>query len=484
MTIQKAAKAGAWSAADIVLRQTVSFVVLMVMARLLTPADFGVVALVTFFSSISIVFVQGGLSQALIQQQLTSHEEESAVFWWNLGGSAVCAAALVLSAPTIAAFYGHPILAPLMLAAAAQILFSAAGAVQTALLTRALRFDRLAIAGAIASVISGIAGIAAALAGWGVWALAVQLAGLAAVNSFILWIVSDWRPGFHARFASIRALFGFGIYLSLSSALDVLYTQGFALVIGKLHGVRDLGLYNRAHSTQGLPSNILGTIVARTAFPLFAARADDNEGLRRGIRLANSLGMLINFPAMAGLALLADLVIVSLFGAQWLPSGPILAILALGGLLVPIHLINLQLLLAQKMSRRFFQLELIKKLGGLLFVGVGSAFGIYGLAWSVVLFSLIALPINVSGAKRALGYGTLAQLWDLKGLVLPTAAMCGVLLLLRPALGFAPPVDLAILTVAGALTYCAVGLMFRVGCFIEAWGIGVGVLRSRSAPTV
>jgi hypothetical protein len=144
----------------------------------------------------------------------------------------------------------------------------------------------------------------------------------------------------------------------------VLYTQGFALIIGKLHGLRDVGLYNRAYSTQALPANIMGSMMARIALPLFATRAEDTGALRRGIRMANSLAMIVNLPAMLGLTLLADLVVITLFGDQWLPVAPILAVLALGGILLPIHVDNLQLLLAQGGSRRFFKLELIKKSGG------------------------------------------------------------------------------------------------------------------------
>ena len=481
MSVRKAAKAGAWSAFDVLLRQSVGFLVLMIMARLLTPADFGIVALVTFFASMSIVFVQGGLSQALIQRQQTTPEEESAVFWWNLAGSGTLAAVILLAAPGIARFYGQSVLEPLMLAAAAQIMFSALGAVQTALLTRSLQFQRLAIAGAAASILSGVFGIGAAVMGYGVWALAIQLTSLAAINSLVLWFACPWRPVLHFRFGTIRSLFGFGIYLSMSSALDVLYTQGFALIIGKLHGVRDLGLYNRAHSTQALPGNILSSMVARIAFPLFSARSEDTEGLRRGIRMANSIGMILNFPAMIGLALLSDLVIVSLFGDQWLPSAPILAILALGGLLLPVHINNLQLLLARADSRRFFQLELIKKAVGLLFVGVGSTFGIYGLAWSVVLFSFVAIPINVSPAKAAIRYGPAAQLWDLRGLLLPSATMAALLLLLKPALDLSPPVELAILAATGAAVYLGSGLALRIGAFVEAKEIALSIVRRSPA---
>ncbi|HEX8643930.1 MAG TPA: oligosaccharide flippase family protein [Allosphingosinicella sp.] len=481
MTVQKAARAGAWSAIDTIMRQGVSFVVLMVLARLLTPADFGVVALAAFFSSLSIVFVQGGLSQALLQHKETSREQESAVFWWNLGGSLLCAGLLMGIAPFVARFYGYPLLVPLMFMAAGQVVFAAFGAVQTSLLTRALRFDRLALAGTIASIASGAIGIVAALQGLGAWALALQLASLAAVNSALLWGLSGWRPVFHARFATMRGIFESGIYLSLSGALDVVYTQGFSAIIGKLYGAGDLGLYNRAYSTQALPGGVLGSVVARTSLPLFVARIGDDDALRRAMRMANSLAMILNVPAMIGLAILSDLVIVTLFGDQWVPAAPILAVLAIAGILLPLHLINLQLLLALAQSRLFFRNEVIKKLAAASFVVVGSFFGVMGLAWATVLFSGIGLWINSHAARSTLGYGPALQLWDLKGLIIPSAAMVALVLLLRPYIPFSPPVSLGVLAAAGALVYFGVGLALRSRSFLDATTFATSLWK-REAP--
>jgi O-antigen/teichoic acid export membrane protein len=482
VTVERAAKAGAWSAIDILLRQTVSFAVLLVLARLLTPADFGLVALVTFFSNLSIVFVQGGLTQALIQRADTSAEEEGAIFWWNLGGSGLCALVLIATGPFLAAFYGYPLLAPLMAVGAAQVLLTALGAVHTALLTRALRFDRLTLAGIAASLVSAAVGIGAALAGAGAWALALQLVTMAAVNSALLWVVSDWRPALHFRFGTIRKLFRSGIYLSLSGALDVAYSQGFALIIGKIYGVGDLGLYNRAHSTQALPSGVMGVVVGRTALPLFVARIEDADGLRRGLRMANSVSMIINVPAMIGLALLSELVIVTLFGEQWRGAAPILAVLALSGILLPMHIINLQLMLARVQSARFFRIELLKRVIGIAFVAVGSFFGIMGLAWSTAALSLLALWINSAAAKETLGYTPLRQLWDLRGLTVPVAAMAAAVFLLEPVLGGSEPVRLLLLATGGAAVYFAVGFGLSFHDFLQARSIAVSVLRGKRVP--
>lgn len=481
MTVEKAAKAGAWSAIDMIVRQGVNFAVVVILARLLVPADFGIVALVTFFSSLSIVFVQGGLSLALVQRQQSTLEEESSVFWWNLGGSFLFAGFLVLISPAVARFYGHDVIEPLMWMAAAQVVLSALGAVQTALLTRALRFDRLTLAGLVSSVVSGAAGIAAALLGAGVWALAIQFAGFAAINSAILWPLSGWRPIVHFRWATISPLFRFGMYMSLSSLLDVFYSQGFALIIGKLHGVREVGLYNRAASTQALPSNMLGVIVGRLVLPLFSARADDVAALRRGLRMANSIAMILNLPTMLGLAVLADLVIITLFGDQWIPAAPILSVLALSGILVPLHVNNLQVLLARSESGRFFRNEVIKKFAGMALIIASSFFGIMGLAWGTVTFSVLALGINSVAARKSLEYGPGAQLWDLRGLLVPSGAMVGLLLILEPLLPYSPPLKLALLTAAGAAAYFAVGLGFRFQSFLEARTIGLSLWKREGA---
>ena len=471
MDRDRAVAAGLWSALDLALRQGVQFLVSIVLARLLTPAEFGIAALVSFFASLSIVFLQGGLSMALIQRRDSSRAEESAVFWLNLLASAVFALLLIAFAPAIAQLYRIPILVPLMGLAAAQIVFAALGAVQTALLSRQLRFDLLTRAGVFASLVSGAAGIAAALEGAGVWSLVIQLAVLAAMNSLALWVVSPWRPAFAFRMRDLGGLFRFGFALSLSSALDVIYTQGFALIVGKLHGVRDVGLYNRAQSTQLLPSNVIGSIVGRVAMPVFASRSDDRGALRRGIRLANGLTMMVNVPVMTGLMLLSDLVIRVLFGDQWPAAAPILSILALAGLVYPLHIINLQTLLAQGRSDLFLRLEIIKKTVGIGSIIVGSLFGLIGLAWSQVAFAGIGLAINVSPTKKSLGYGALKQLRDLGGIFIAAAIMAAVVLIVRPLVHSAPLIELLILTAVGAATYVAAGAAINGPDFRQAFDL-------------
>jgi teichuronic acid exporter len=468
MTKQKAAAAGLWSALDIVLRQGVQFFVTLVLARLLAPEDFGIIALLSFFTALSITFAQSGLTLGLVQRQDTSLDEESTIFWWNLAIALAFSVILVGLGPALAAFYGHEILRPLMWVAAAQVIFSALGAVQIALLTRNLAFGQLTKVGIVSSLLSGGVAIGVALMGGGIWALAAQMLTASAANTAGMWMVSPWRPSRHWHFRTGRSVFGFGTWVSIGSLLEVLYTQGSSLLIGKLYGVRDLGFYNRAASTQLLPSATLAQIVARIALPLFSARAAEPDALRRGLKMAIGLAMMLNLPIMVGLALLAPEVVVVLFGAKWLPAAPILSILAISGIFMPLHSINLQMVLAQGNTRIFLRNEIAKKAIGVTCMLVGSVFGIVGLAYSQVVFSLLAAVVNTRPSQVSLGYGLAGQLRDLSGIVLATAVMAAGVVGLKLLLGLGPLPTLVICTGAGGLLYLATGLLVRSSSFMDA----------------
>ncbi len=471
MSRAAAGKATMWSAVDLIGRQAATFVVSIVLARLLTPADFGAVAIALFFAMFVMVVVQQGLSTAVIQRHGAADEEVSSIFWWNLILSAALSVALIAAGPAIAAFFGLPVLAPLMFAAAAQITLTAIGAVHLALLNRDLRFDAIAKAGIPATILSGVIGIILALNGAGVWALAVQLVSAAALNSAGLWIVGGWRPAAVLRASGLSEAIRFARWVSLSGGLEVLYSQGFALVLGKLYGPRDVGLYTRAASTQQLPGNVVMGIISRVALPLFAGRRDDPEALRRGLLSANRMATVISLPLLVGLALTADLVIVVLFGPQWVEAGPILAILAWAGVLYPISANNLLLLLASGRSHVYFRVEVAKKVVGVLFVAVGSVFGIIGLAWSQVAFSIAAVVINSFPSSRYFQCGIARQLADLGKLIPATALMGSAILAIRYLVDLPSVLELGVAVASGGAIYLVTGMVLRVHAFHEALNV-------------
>jgi teichuronic acid exporter len=457
-------------------RQSVQFLVVVVLARLLTPEDFGIIALLAFFTNLSVAFVQGGLSIAIIQRQQTSSYEESVIFWWNLAASAILGSAIVLAGPSFAAFFDQPVLRSLVFVAAAQIILSAAGAVHTALLTRDMRFDLLTKASLFASLTSGAIAVGAAVMGLGVWALAVQIVALTALNTAALWIMLTWRPSLHFQFGTIRELFGFGAWVSVGNLMEAIYTNGIALLIGKLHGVRDLAYYNQAWGTQLIPSSALSIIVGRVSLPLFASNQHSPDAMRGSLRLAIRCVALVNAPAMVGLALLSDLVITVLFGPQWLPAAPVLSILALGGILFPLHVINLQYVLAQGQSATFIRIEVIKKALGIICVVIGSVFGVIGLAWSQVVYSVIGLVVNAGPARRDLRYGPLRQLLDLGVIAAVTFLMALVVYVVRASLTAGPIQTLAICTLTGAATYASLGWLSASSVFRDPMTLLISAL--------
>lgn len=423
MLKQKAITATLWSGADIFLRQGLQFFIAVALARLLSPEEFGTIALLYLFVGLAGAFVDSGFSASLIQRQDITHTDESTVFWFNLGTGAFMATALCLLTPWIADFYDRPTLIPLAFILALNLFVSTLGSVHGTLLTKRLDFKTPMKISAIATTASGAIAIIVAWHGYGVWALAIQTLASTILTTLLLWIFSTWRPALAFSFTSARRLFGFGGYLLMAGLLDIAYNRIYTLLIGKFYGVRELGFYNRADSTKQMPVDLLTGILSRVALPIFSAASDDKEKLKRGVRYALRGIMLINTPMMLGVIATGEALVQTLFGEQWLPSVPTLQVLALAGILWPLHVINLNVLMAQGHSRLFFNLELIKKLVGTVLLLIGAAYGVMGIAWSQVVFGIIAFGINAHYTRIHLKYSAWQQINDFLPALLISAIM-------------------------------------------------------------
>lgn len=468
MLRQKAISATLWSAADIFLRQGLSFIVTIVLARLLTPEEFGTIALLYLFIGVASVFVDSGFAGALTQRQDTTHTDESTVFWFNLVTGFLVAVVLWMAAPWFATFYKSPILTPLTQVLAINVFISALGAIHSTLLTKRLDFRTQLKIGAVATTLSGIVAIVMAMQGYGVWALALQALVSTLLTTCLLWYWNDWRPRMVFSLESLRRLFEFGGFLLLSGLLESIYSRIYTLLIGKFYSVRDLGFYNRADGTKQIPVGVLTSILSRVAFPIFSAAAHDKEKLQRGVRHALRGVMLINTPMMLGLMVTAEPVIFTLFGARWLPAAPILQVLCLAGLLWPLHVINLNVLTAQGHSRLFFRLTLIKQAIGIGLLVIGTAYGVLGIAWSQVAYGVVAFAINAHYTKVHLKYG----LWQQTRDVAPTLASSIVMALfvhwVGQMLSLAAPLELAIQVLIGIAVFLGICRLFSLKAFREA----------------
>jgi len=413
MLKQRALSATLWSGGDALLRQALALAISIVLARLVSPEEFGTIALLSLFTGVASTFVNSGFSSALIQRQDVDLTDEATVFWFNLVMGIIVGVSLWAAAPAIARFFEKPILVPLTAVMALNIFLSALGSIHVTLLSKRLDFRTFMKVGAAATIVSGVVAVVMAWRGFGVWALAIQALVATSTTTALLWYFSRWRPVLVFSPASARRLFGFGGYLLGSKLLEVAYDRLYTLLIGRLYGVRDLGFYNRAEGTKNIAADFLTDILARVAFPVFSAAAGDNARLRRGAQLALRAIMLVNVPIMLGLAAVAEPLVLTLFGTRWLPAVPVLQVLCLGGVFWPLQVINLNALLAQGHSHLFFRLEMLKRVVGVSFLAIGALFGVMGIAWGQVAFGPLAFAINAHYSKRLLGYGVVAQTRDM-----------------------------------------------------------------------
>ncbi len=466
--------AGLWSAIDLGSRFGIQFVVSIILARLLSPEQFGVYALTAIFVALSGVLVDGGFSTALIQRREVTRAVETAVFQYNLLAAAGMALIIVTVAPSMAEFYGYPVLQPLLYASAAIVVVNATAAVPAALLNRNLEFARLARAGLTSSIAGAVAGVGAAVAGLGVWSFPIAAGASATCQAALVWWLGGWRPLWRFNLRPAREMLGFGSLLTVSGVLEVGYSNGYPLVIGRLYGASDVGFYNRGQTLQALPSSVISGIVQRVLLPVLSAKADDPQALKHGAKAAVATSMLFTVPLMLFLGLFADLVIEVLYGSQWAPAAPILTILALAGALFPLHVINLQILLALGRADWFFRIEIVKKLIGLAMVVVGSFFGIIGLAVGQLVFAILAFFVNARPSARSIAYPWHEQLRDVGGIVLVAGGTMVLTKLLQPVLPFGDLLNLILLVGFAGCIFIGAALLFRIRAAHDLLNIVLG----------
>ncbi len=467
----KAVSASIWSAIDIFARQGVQFIITLILARLLTPTDYGTVGLLSIFIGLAGVFINAGFTSALIQRKEINDVDLSSVFYFNIGISFFLSVLLCVLAPWIAVFYGLPVLTPLTRLLALSLFIGAFGTVQTTLMTKSLDFRKQCIVSLTSVVSSGTIAIYLAFHNYGVWSLVLSNLFATFATTCLLWFINSWRPHFVFSITAIRSLFKFGSFILVSNLSDMLYTRLNTLVIGKFYSPKDLGFYSRADGTQQLPATLLTGVINRVAFPIFSSIHQEKNHLQSGLRKAIGLVMLVNIPVMLGLAITSKLVVLVLFGDKWLPCVPYLRILCLGGLLWPIHVLNLNILVAQGHSNLFFKLEVIKKIIGITFLCIACFFGIIAMAWSIVLTSVIGFGINTHYSGLFLGYGSLRQITDLipyflAGLVMAVCVWGAGLLSIH-----IPFVLLTIQVFTGGIVYFIFCYFLKLAAFTEALNI-------------
>ena len=412
----KTVKGVSWSFIDNLASSGISFLVGLVLARLLTPSEYGIMAIITIFIAVSNSIVDSGFSNALIRKTDAKRVDYNTVFIFNLIVSTALYVALFFLAPIISDFFREPLLVDVMRVIGWVLLINALAIIPRTLFVKEVNFKTQTKVSLIASVSSGVIGIGMALSGMGVWSLVGQQLSRQLLNTLFLWVYCKWRPVWEFSVQSFKELFGFGSKLLLSGLLDTVFKEIYSLVIGRCYTAAQLGQYTRASQFNQIFSSNLTTVIQRVSYPVLSSIQDEPERLREAYRKVIKSTMLITFACMLGLAAVAKPLIILLIGEKWLPAVGFLQIICFSGMLYPLHAINLNILQVKGRSDLFLRLEVIKKIIAVGPLLLGVFFSIEYMLWGSVCTSLIAYFLNSYYSANLINYPTRDQVKD----ILPT----------------------------------------------------------------
>ncbi len=420
---QKAVVGIFWSFIERFGTQIVLLITQIVLARLLTPFDFGLIGMLVIFIAISRVFIEGGLGTALIQKKDADDIDFSTVFLTNAIISVLLYVVLFFASPLVAAFFRQPELKWLLRFVGLVLIFNSLGLVPFVKLEKELDFKIIAKSTILSSVLSSIVGITLAYKGMGVWALAIQMVVIYFFRTLLFWVFSGWRLPLIFSWRSFKALFDYGYKLLLSSLLDQVFQNIYLLIIGKFFLAKDLGYYTQAKKLQVVPVETLSAIVGSVTFPTFSKIQNEDEKLLLGFRKTIKMLVFINFPLMLGLAVIAKPLFFYVLGEVWMPAVPYFQLLCISGMFYTLQTSNLNILKVKGRSDLYLKLEVIKKVLVVLGIIIGINWGIAGLIWGSVITSLIGYFVNSYYSGVLINYPVVNQLKDIVPSMIMTIVM-------------------------------------------------------------
>lgn len=409
----KTIKGVCWSFMDSISNQGITFLVGLVLARLLTPEDYGMIGIIMIFISVFNSIVDSGFSNALIRKNDVSDKDYNTVFVFNLVLSVLLCLMLYACSPLIADFFEHSQLNVLLKVMSCIVVINAFAIIQRTIFVKNIDFKIQTKVSLISSISSGIIGITIALKGLGVWSLVGQQVSRQLLNTTFLWIYARWRPRLEFSIQSFKELFGFGWKLLVSGLLATIWNEIYQIVIGKCYSPATLGQYTRASQFSSICSSNLTTIVQRVSYPVLSSIQDDKERLKTGYKRIIKLSMLVTFVLMLGIAGVAKSMILVLVGDQWLESVPYLQIICFSMMLYPLHALNLNILQVQGRSDLFLKLEIVKKVIAVIPLCLGIFVGIYYMLIGGVITGFFSYYLNAYYSGPALNYSIKEQVKDI-----------------------------------------------------------------------
>lgn len=455
-----------WGVLDNLAKSGVTFLVGLVLARMLSPTDFGILGIITIFINLSVVIIDGGFATALIRKPDATRADYNTVFHVNILLSVALMGLLWLSAGVIARFFNQPILAQVLPVMSIVLLFNAGSLIPRTILIKQLDFRSQAYVSLFSSLSSGAIGIWVAYRGLGVWALAAQQISRQFLMMVGLWLVNRWLPALCFSKRSFKELFGFGSKLLAANVINSLYKDMFLAVIGKMYTARDLGYYNRADQFNIIFSNNFGQIVQKVSLSSLSQVQDDAQRFRTSFRKMVRYTGMVTFAAVFGLSAIAKPLIVTLIGTKWLPSVYLLQIMSLYAAIYPLQQLNLNVMNVRKRSDLYLRLEILKKILFVPVIAVGFFFELQFMIWAAVVYYYVEFFINGWYSEKLAGYGTWQQVRELCPIYLTSilVSLCVWTLTFTEL----PYLLMLLLQVVGAvLLYIGVYTLFKLPEFLE-----------------
>ena len=458
--------------------QLVTFIVSIVLARLLMPEDYGTIALVTVFTTIMQVFVDSGLGTALIQKKDADDLDFSSVFYFNFVICIILYLIMFFAAPLIASFYSMPELTPIVRVISLTIVISGVKGVQQSYVSRNMLFKRFFYATLGGTIFSAFLGIAMAYAGFGVWAIVAQQLSNTAIDTLILWITVKWRPKLMFSWKRLKGLLGFGWKLLCSALLDTVYENLRSLLIGKVYSSADLAYYNEGKKFPNLIVTNINTSIDSVLLPAMSKEQDDKDRVKNMTRRSIMVSCYIMAPLMIGLACCASNIVILVLTEKWLPCVFFLQIFCITYMFYPIHTANLNAIKAMGRSDLFLKLEIQKKTVGMVLLLSTMFISVKAMAYSLLISALTSMIINSWPNRKLMNYSFLEQIKDILPSILLATGM-GLIVYFIGMINLSILPLLLIQVICGGVIYIVGSAAFKLEPYTYLLGIIKPMIQKR-----
>lgn len=443
----------------------VTFFSSIILARLLTPYDYGCIGLLQIFIAIATIMIDSGFGAALLQKKRPTQEDYSTIFYWNIFISLILYFVLFFAAPYISRFYKIDLLTSVLRIQGLVLFINAFKMIQSNILRKRFQFKSMAITVVISSIISVFTTIVMAYYGYGVWALVVQQILISLLPMMAFWFITKWIPLLNFSYKSFKELFGFGSFMFLTGIINTLADNVQGLLIGRFYNPTTMGYYTKAKTTEGLASTGISQIIDSMALQLYSEVQDDIVTLGNILKRLTSTLAYITCPVIISLVLIAEPLFIIMYSDRWAPCVPYFQVLAVSGLAICLQAVNLQAIAAIGKSKIMFTWTLIKRVINIILIIIGLLIGgIYGLLLGMVIGSWLSYFINAWLVSQNIGYKMKAQILDLLPIVLIAACAIFPVLILKHII-YHSMVGPFVLMIIFIVSYFLFSMLFKIEAY-------------------